>query len=166
MISLKVVVNEQGAHLLFLKDYTGKGQSVIIFSFCDCLSFDDVQFLEILSTSRILLPQTTLYSIWGQFKGYTTCYIENLGLLHFMSLPTSLVLSNFKLLQTDCSTLGSHHVLVADFMAKDYRICNHSFRDGLYFIDSGRYFRNYQYSVEEIIQKIRMLLIIFCFLGF
>lgn len=140
--------------------------SVIIFSFCDCLSFDDVQFLEILSTSRILLPQTTLYSIWGQFKGYTTCYIENLGLLHFMLLPTSLVLSNFKLLQTDCSTLGSHHVLVADFMAKDYRICNHSFRDGLYFIDSGRYFRNYQYSVEEIIQKIRMLLIIFCFLGF
>lgn len=64
------------------------------FSFCDCLSFDDVQFLETLSTSRILLPQTTLYSIWGQFKGYTTCYIENLGLLHFMSLPTSLVLSN------------------------------------------------------------------------
>ena len=137
VISLKVVVNEQGAHLLFLKDYTGKGQSVIIFSFCDCLSFDDVQFLETLSTSRILLPQTTLYSIWGQFKGYTTCYIENLGLLHFMLLPTSLVLSNFKLLQTDCSTLGSHHVLVADFMAKDYRICNHSFRDGLYFIDPG-----------------------------
>ena len=136
------------------------------FSFCDCLSFDDVQLLETLSTSRILLPQTTLYSIWGQFKGYTTCYIENLGLLHFMSLPTSLVLSNFKLLQTDCSTLGSHHVLVADFMPKDYRICNYSFHDGLYFIDPGRYFRNHQYSVEEIIQKKRMLLIIFCFLGF
>lgn len=31
VISLKFVVNEQGAHLLFLKDYTGKGQEATVY---------------------------------------------------------------------------------------------------------------------------------------
>ena len=177
MISLKVVVNEQGPHLLFWKDYIGKGTEARVyrkgdvaykcyhsFSFCDCLRLEDVQFLESLSTNCILLPQTTLYNIRGKFKGYTTRYIENLGLLHFMSLPTSLVVSNFKLLQEDCSILGNYHVLVSDFMPKDYRVQNHSFHNGLYFIDPGRYFRDYHCSVEDAIQKNKCA--VDCFLFF
>lgn len=163
---MKVVVNNRGLHCLSFHDYIGKGQEAVVYQQdgiaykcyhlvprCNCLTLDDVMFLETLSTSCILLPQTTLYSVFGNFKGYTTHYIENLGLMHFMNLSTNLILSNFKLLKEDCHTLGRHQVMVSDFMPKDTRICNYSFHEGLYFVDPGRYFRNYNYSADEIIQK-------------
>lgn len=163
---MKVVTDKNGIHMLTSFDYIGKGQEAKVyrkndvaykcyhlFRWCQCLTKEDVSFLEQIKTDCILLPQTTLYNVFGDFCGYTTRYIENLGLLHFVNLPSDNVISNFHLLQNDAVVLGKNKVLVSDFMPKDLRVRNHSFHDGLYFVDPGRYFRRNDMDEESVIQS-------------
>lgn len=160
---MKFVVNKDGPRILFPWNYIGHGGEAKVyrkenlaykyyhfFEFNNRLSLEEVQLLEKLTTKRILLPQDTLYTFFGKFKGYTTQYVKNLGLIHFMMLPTDLVLNDFNLLKEDNYTLSKKQVVICDLMPKDYRICNYSFNYGLYFIDPGKFYRNVKLSEEEV----------------
>jgi len=157
---MKFVVNRFGPKVLFPWDYIGSGLEAKVykkkdmaykryrlFSECSRLSLDDVSYLKNIPTRRILLPQETLYNIFGHFKGYTTKYIENLGLVHYMHLPTECIFNDFSILKDDCRILGEKHIRVADLIPKDREIYNHSFHNGLYFVDPGRF---YQVANEDI----------------
>lgn len=121
---MKLVISKMGPKVLFPWDYIGKGTEGKVYkkenyaykyyhgsSYCTRLSLEETQFLESISTNRILLPRDTLYTYFGKFKGYTTCYIKNLGLIHYMGLPTSLILQDFHLLSGDCKVLGQKILL-------------------------------------------------------
>lgn len=152
MVFLKFVVSKDGPKVLFPWDYIGKGTEGKVyrkkdfaykyyhrFSYCSRLSLEETQLLENISTNRILLPRDTLYTCFGKFQGYTTHYIQNLGLLHYMGLPTELIVRDFHLLNCDCEALGKKNVVIYDLMPKDYRVQNYSFNQGLYFVDPGKY---------------------------
>lgn len=130
------------------------------FYFCDLFSssssrldLDDVHYLQDITTNRILLPNQTLYSVFGRFKGYTTTYIKDLGIVNYMKLPTDLLLSDFHLLTQDCYTLGEKHVLVRDLKTYSDFFNNHSFHNGLYLIDPGRYKIKLSLPADEIISR-------------
>lgn len=163
MIVLKFVINREGPKVLFPWNYIGKGGEAKVyrkgdlaykyyhlFKLNERLSLDEVQKLEKIMTKRILLPQDTLYTILGKFKGYTTQYVKDLGLLHFMMLPTDLVIDEFNLLKEDNYILSQEQIVISDLMPRSYQICNHSFNYGLYFIDPGKFYRDTQLSSDEV----------------
>lgn len=164
MIGLKFVINRDGLKVLFFWNCIGRGMESKVyhkkseaykyyrfFSSCDRLNFQEVQYLSNISTNRILLPKDILYTITGQFKGYTTSYIEDLGLIHFMKLPKDIILHEFKLLKADCDVLGEKGVVIRDILPKDSRVSNHVFHHGLYFIDPGRFYLDFVSLPNEIV---------------
>lgn len=164
MMFLKFVVSKDGTKVLFPWDYIGKGTEGKVYkkedfaykyyhrySYCSRLSLEETQFLENVSTDRILLPRDTLYTCFGKFKGYTTHYIQNLGLIHYMELPIELIVRDFHLLNCDCEVLGKRNIAVYDLMPKDDRVQNYSFNHGLYFVDPGKYHMDFSLSEEEAI---------------
>ena len=164
MVFLKLVVSKDGPKVLFPWDYIGKGTEGKVYrkeefaykyyhrySYCSRLSLEETQFLETISTNRILLPRDTLYTCFGKFKGYTTHYIQNLGLIHYMGLPTELIVRDFHLLNCDCDVLGKRNIIIYDLMPKDDRVQNYSFNHGLYFVDPGKYHMDFSLSEEEAI---------------
>lgn len=161
---MKLVISKMGPKVLFPWDYIGKGTEGKVYkkenyaykyyhgsSYCTRLSLEETQFLESISTNRILLPRDTLYTYFGKFKGYTTCYIKNLGLIHYMGLPTSLILQDFHLLSGDCKVLGQKNIIIYDLMPRDERFRNYSFNHGLYFVDPGKYHMDFSLSDEEVV---------------
>lgn len=163
MIVLKFVVNREGPKVLFPWNYIGKGGEAKVyqkgkfaykyyhfFELNRRLSLDEVQKLERIMTKRILLPQDTLYTIFGKFKGYTTQYVKNLGLIHFMMLPTDLIVDEFNLLKEDNYTLSQNQIVISDLMPRDYQIFNYSFNYGVYFIDPGKFYNNTQLDPGEV----------------
>lgn len=173
---MRLVFDSNGKKLLTEFDFIGKGEEAKVYhkgdvaykcyhhiAWCSRLLPEDVSFLQGIYTDCILLPQTTLYNIFGDFCGYTTRYIEDLGLLHFMGVPTNVVLRNFKLLSNDARVLGENRVLVSDFMPKDTRVRNYSFNEGLYFVDPGKYFINYDSEREKIVKRNKDLIDNFLF---
>lgn len=171
--SLKFVVNRNGPRFLMPWNYIGKGTEAKVyrkgedaykyyrfFYFCDIFScssarldLNDVHYLQDIVTERILLPNQPMYSVFGRFKGYTTTYIEDLGIIHYMNLPIDLILHDFHLLTKDCRTLGDKHVLVRDLKTNSDFFYNHSFHYGLYFIDPGRYKINFSLPAEEVFSR-------------
>lgn len=161
---LKFVVSKDGPKVLFPWDYLGKGTEGKVYkkgdfaykyyhrySYCSRLSLEETQFLENMSTNRILLPRDILYTCFGKFKGYTTHYIQNLGLIHYMGIPTELIVRDFHLLNCDCEVLGKRNIVIYDLMPKDDRVQNYSFNRGLYFVDPGKYHMDFSLSEEEAI---------------
>lgn len=160
---LKFVVNKRGPRLLFPWNYIGQGGEAKVYrkknlaykyyrilNFDERLSWDDVQLLKEISTKRILLPQDTLYTVFGKFKGYTTQYVQDLGLVHFMQLPTKVILDEFNLLQEDNRTLSEKKIVISDLMSRDYRVCNYSFNQGVYFVDPGKFYQDERLTAEEV----------------
>lgn len=164
MMFLKFVVSKDGPKVLFPWDYIGKGTEGKVYrkndfaykyyhrySYCSRLSLEETQLLENVSTDRILLPRDTLYTCFGKFKGYTTHYIQNLGFIHYMGLPADLIVQDFHLLNRDCEILGKKNILIYDLMPKDERVQNYSFNHGLYFVDPGKYHKDFSLSAKEAI---------------
>lgn len=164
MMFLKFVVSKDGPKVLFPWDYIGKGMEGKVYrkndfaykyyhrySYCSRLSLEETQLLENISTNRILLPRDTLYTCFGKFKGYTTHYIQNLGFIHYMGLPADLIVQDFHLLNRDCEILGKKSILIYDLMPKDERVRNYSFNHGLYFVDPGKYHKDFSLSAKEAI---------------
>ena len=161
---MRVVVSKNGLKMLFPWDYIGKGTEGKVykkedyaykcyhrFSLCGRLSLEETRFLEDISTERILLPRDTLYTCFGNFKGYTTHYIKNLGVVHYLELSAGLLVQDFHLLNCDCEILGKKKVVIYDLMPKDDRIQNYSFNRGLYFVDPGKYHVDSNLSEKESI---------------
>ena len=173
---LKFVVSRNGPRVLFPWNYIGRGTEGKVYrkgefaykyyhksSYCSRLTLEDTEILETITTNRILLPRDTLYTYLGEFRGYTTLYIKNLGLFHYMELPTALILQDFHLLTCDCEVLGRKNFLVYDFMPRDERVRNYSFNQGLYFVDPGKYFINYDSEREKIVKRNKDLIDNFLF---
>ena len=165
---MKIVVSKNGLSVLFPWEYIGKGEEGKAYrkgkfsykyyrtwSEFNRLNLSDTHYLENIETERILLPRHTLYNVFLQFKGYTTFYVKDLGLLHYMSLPKELILDDFRLLKKDCLTLANSHVVVNDLTPNSYFVTNHSFNYGIYFYDPGRFIRNYELSVDDIYKENR-----------
>ena len=164
MMILKFVISRNGPRVLFPWNYIGRGTEGKVYrkgelaykyyhksSYCSRLTLEDTKILENIITNRVLLPRDTLYTYLGEFRGYTTQYIKNLGLFHYMELPTALILQDFHLLTCDCEVLGRKNFLVYDFMPRDERVRNYSFNQGLYFVDPGKYHMDFSLSEEEAI---------------
>ena len=163
---LKFVINRDGPKILFPWNYIGSGMEAKVyrkgdtaykcyhfFSACTRLNLEQTKYLEQIQTQRILMPQQALYNCLAMFRGYTTTYIEDLGLLHLMNLPTDVVLENFHLLQEDCKNLAQHKIVLADLAPKDFDISNHAYHYGIYFFDPGRYHQDSTLSLKEVITK-------------
>lgn len=157
---MKFVVNRHGPAVLFRHNAIGEGMEAKVyrrgetaykvyrlFSEVSRLSLTDTFYLQSLDTKRILLPQDTLYNLFGKFKGYTTTYIEDLGLDSLVSLSKEELAYEFSLLKKDCQLLGEHNVCIHDLMTRRPEIKNGIFHHGIYFVDPGRF--NFDYSVTQ-----------------
>lgn len=160
---MRIIRTQRGIIYLYSYDYIGKGTEATVyrkgntaykcyrpFFYSERLSLEDVQRLQELSTTRILLPKEILWSFTGKFKGYTTEYVEDYGLENILQLPTDCLIDEFHRLQKDCITLGEHSVLVADFLSEKSMLCNYSFHNGIYFFDSGKFRYNTGFSSDSI----------------
>lgn len=163
---MKLVINRHGPVALFHRDFIGEGMEARVyrkgdsaykvyrlFSEVSRLSLADTFYLKDLSTKRILLPQDTLYTVFGRFRGYTTPYIEDLGLDSFVSLQKDELSSEFSLLKEDCQLLGEHNICIHDLMTRRPSIQNGIFHRGLYVVDPGRFCFDFSLTTDEVTKK-------------
>lgn len=163
--SMRFVVNRHGPAVLFQRDFIGEGMEARVyckgemaykvyhlFSEVNRLSLTDTISLQALQTERILLPKEPLYTLTGKFRGYTTLYIEDLGLDSFVSLSKKELTQEFSLLQEDCQVLGESNICIHDLLTRRPDIKNGIFHHGLYFIDPGRFCFDFSLTAEEAIR--------------
>ncbi len=98
------------------------------------LTKEEALFLSAISTKRVLMPMDILLNKRRQLKGYSTIYIENLGLGNLLELRSSILKEEFSILKEDIVLLSDSLVLLEDFMLE-----NISFHQGIYVIDPGSF---------------------------
>lgn len=160
---MRVIRTNRGIITLYSYNYIGKGTEGTVyrlgskaykcyhpFFYSERLSLEDAERLQKIPTKRILLPQDMLWSLRGNFKGYTTRYVENYGVDSLLHLPVDCLKEEFKLLKDDCKMLGENHVVIQDILPEVSAICNYAFHHGLYFFDPGKFYFEEEISSEEI----------------
>lgn len=98
------------------------------------LTKEEVVFLSAILTKRILMPADIILNKRRQLEGYSTLYIENLGLSNLLELQSSILKEEFSILKEDVVLLSDYLVLLEDLLLE-----NISFHQGIYVVDPGSF---------------------------
>lgn len=98
------------------------------------LSLNAIERLKKISTSRILLPTTSMLDKKRNLRGYKMDYVENLGEESFLLLPKEERKEELKKLKEDVLNLSDNGVIL-----EDLHQLNAVYNNGIYFIDPGSY---------------------------
>ena len=122
---LDVVVYKIGNEVVkFYKDYCGKIR----------LTKEECEYLSLIITQRILLPNVSLLDKKHQIRGYKMTFVEDLGEDSFYTLNREDLKEEMTFVHNDVIHLSNQHVLIEDFNLK-----NTVFHKGIYLVDSGSF---------------------------
>lgn len=93
-------------------------------------------FLSKINTKRILTPNHILLNKRRVLQGYSTTYVENLGLESLLELEIEKLKEELTLLKEDLTLLSDYSILLGDL-----GLDNTSFYHGIYLFDPGSYQR-------------------------
>lgn len=106
--------------------------------------------LSKINTKRILTPNYILQSKKRILQGYSTTYIEDLGIENILLLELQKLKDELTFLKEDVTVLSDHFILLGDLTIE-----NTSFHQGIYLFDPGSY-QHFPNLVQDTIYGMNM----------
>lgn len=89
-----------------------------------------------IKTRRILLPETMVYSINHEFRGYTTKFIQAYLLSHINEMTMRNFLAEVEIYDDDINILSKEKILLNDFLRENLK-----YDSKLYMVDPGSFYK-------------------------
>lgn len=128
------------------KVYKYNNETLKIFhqsTYKETMSAETCVMLKKIDTTRILLPRKMLLDNYGEFKGYTTKYIENNKYVY--DIIKKKLIYEINELEKEINILSNHNILI-----NDWHINNLIYDDKFRFVDPGIYEYAPNISINEI----------------
>lgn len=118
-----------------------KGEQVIKIykDFCSKTRLDEETTIQLtkINTRRLLLPRKVIRTITGQFKGYTTSFIQGYYLNHIYEMRMQEFMDEISLYDEDINILSDELILIDDLIRKNLK-----YNSQIYAVDPGSFYKS------------------------
>lgn len=125
----------------------GKAAIKIYNDYCAKTRLDEETTIQLtkINTRRLLLPRKVVRTITGEFKGYTTNFIQGYYLNHIYDMRMQEFMDEISLYDEDIDILSAELVLIDDLIRENLK-----YNFGIYAVDPGSYYKRQQDEKNKI----------------